>query len=420
MVKKQTILKWMFTTLWVVIGAGVIVLLAAAIHKEESRKCTGINVVIKGVSNNFFVDKKEILQAINEYIDGQPEGQPVHILNLKSLEADLQKNIWVKSAQLFFDNNAVLQVRVTEREPVARVFSSTGNTFYIDSSIAMLPLSDKYSARLPVFTNFPSDKKVLNRTDSLLLRNIYTLSMALQADPFWMGMIEQVDITPRRTFELLPKIGNTIIVFGDASNATEKLRKLLVFYKKVMAKTGWDKYSVVNVQYANQVVASRKDAEDKTTDSIKTLQLMQLMAAAAEQQANDSLQAFTQDNEHNTTNVNLIQQSLQRDDSGENADASETTAPLGIGLKIPPLLGSHVIVKKPATVPLLKPLVQAAVNNNKQVIPVLKPVVKPAITIQKSAAVKPLVLMPKPPGSNNKLIKKPVIKPTVKKPENDY
>ncbi len=404
----------MFTTLWVAIGAGVIVLLAAAIHKENSRKCTGINVVIKGVNNNFFVDKKEILQAINEYVDGPPEGQPVEALNLKSLEADLQKNIWVKNAQLYFDNNAVLQVKVTEREPAARVFTTTGNTFYIDSSTAMLPLSDKYSARLPVFTNFPTDKKVLTKTDSVLLRNIYTLSMVLQADPFWMGMIDQVDITAQRTFELLPKFGNTVILFGDAANAEEKLHKLLVFYKKVMSKTGWDKYSVVNVQYANQLVARRKDAEDKTVDSLKTLQLMQVMATAAEQQANDSLQMISQDNEHNTTDVNLIQQSIQRDDNGENPDASETIKPLGMPLSVPTVLKRPLSVKTPATASAGKPALK------KPVVPAAKPTAKP-VTVIKPGVQKPAVLMPKKPAPiNPKPIAKPPTKPLVKKPANDF
>ena len=153
MVKTKTILKWTFTTLWVALGAGVLVLLVAAIKKEENQKCAGLNIVIKGVNNNFFVDKNDIINELNQYIDGSPVGQPLSYFNLKSLENDLQKNIWVKKSQLFFDNNRVLQIIVTEREPAARVFSSAGTTFYIDSSIAMLPLSEKFSARLPVFTD---------------------------------------------------------------------------------------------------------------------------------------------------------------------------------------------------------------------------------------------------------------------------
>ncbi len=330
MVKGKTILKWLVTTVWIAVGAGVIVLLVAAIQKEDQQKCSGITVTIKGVSNNFFVDKDDILKALNDYIEGSPVGQPLHSFNLVALETELQKNIWVKKIQLFFDSNNRLQVNVLEREPVARVFTNTGTTFYIDSSLAMLPLSEKFSARLPVFTNFPSDKAVLTKADSVLLKNIFIISTAIQKDPFRMAMIEQVDITAQRNFEFLPKIGNTTILFGDATKVEEKFSKLLLFYKNVMTKCGWNYYSVVNVQYANQVVAKRKGAEDKTADSLRTLQLMQLIAYTAEQQANDSMQMFATDNEQNSTDINLIQQSMQRDDNAGFSTASETTNLRGI------------------------------------------------------------------------------------------
>ena len=54
-----------------------------------------------------------------------------------------------------------------------------------------------------------------------------------------MAMIDQVDITPQRTFEMIPKFGNTIIVFGDGKNAEEKFEKLRIFYKTVIVKAGW-------------------------------------------------------------------------------------------------------------------------------------------------------------------------------------
>ena len=46
-----------------------------------------------------------------------------------------------------------------------------------------------------------------------------------------------------------------------------------------MVKAGWNNYSVINVQYKNQVVAKRKGAEDITADSLRTLQIMQMIAA---------------------------------------------------------------------------------------------------------------------------------------------
>ena len=57
---------------------------------------TGIDINIKGVSNNFFVDKNDILQTIIEIADGKPVGKSIGSFNLKALENALQKNIWIR------------------------------------------------------------------------------------------------------------------------------------------------------------------------------------------------------------------------------------------------------------------------------------------------------------------------------------
>ncbi len=409
MAKKQIIKNMLLFTLWTAIGAGTVMMLVAAIQKKDAKKCTGVDINIRGVSNNFFVDKNDILNTIISIADGKPLGQSTGSFNLGEIEAILQKNTWVKNAQLFFDNNERLQVNVLEREPVARVFTTSGATFYLDSSVAMLPLSDKFSARLPVFTNFPTDKKVLLKADSNLLRDILTISMAIQQDSFDMAMIEQVDITPQRTFEMIPKFGNTIIVFGDAMNASEKLSKLRMFYREVVVKAGWNKYSEINVQYKNQVVAKRKGAEEVKADSLRTLQLMQVLAENAERLAGDTLQAFLPDNEHNTTNNNIIQQSIERDDNNSSTNTYQEPAPGEDSLKesqATTTVGSKISPAKPVTVttkPVTKtnkPAGKKATKANAK--PVMKP--KPVETKQ------PKMVMPKA------LPKKPVMP----KPNNEY
>ena len=314
----------MLATFWVALGGATVFLLVAAIKSKPAKHCKKIEINIYGVSNNFFVDKKDILNTITAIEKTNPVGKTIGSFNLKKLEAALEKNVWIKSAELFFDNNEILNVTVQEREPIARVFTSTGSTFYIDDELAMLPLSEKFSARLPVFTNFPSDKSILAKADSNLLGDIKTISLAVQKDSYSMAMIDQIDITSQRLFEMIPKIGNQLIVFGDATDVDTKLQKLKLFYKEVMVKAGWNNYSVINVQYKNQVVAKRKGAEDVAADSLRTLQIMKFIAERARQLANDSLQIIQQDNNRNTVDSTMIQQSIQRDDSDEPAAASET------------------------------------------------------------------------------------------------
>lgn len=409
MAKKTIIKNMLLFALWSAIGACTIVLLVAAIQKKDANKCMGVDINIKGVSNNFFVDKNDIMETIISISGGKPKDKTVGSFDLQEMEQALQQNIWVKTAQLFFDNNERLQVNVLEREPMARVFTSNGATFYIDSALAMLPLSEKFSARLPVFTNFPTDKKVLLKADSNLLKDILTVSMALQNDPFNMAMIDQVDVTPQRTFEMVPKIGNTIIVFGNAKNAVEKLDKLRLFYKQVIVKAGWNKYNEINVQYVNQVVAKRKGIEDVKADSLRTLQLIKVIAENAERMASDSLQTIIQDNEQNTTNKNIILQSIERDDNGTSANTiSAPVAPL-VPENAKPVIKNETpyAANKPATSVPAKP---ATVIKQPVVTKPASTVVKPTIKPKPGDKKQPKTVMPKPLPK----------KPGTIKPANEY
>ncbi len=325
--KRYSIKNILLVTGWVLLGAGSVVLLVAAIQKKDAKLCWDMKINIQGADINLFVDEADIMHSIRAIEQGNPVGKPIGLFNLKKMETELEKNIWVKSAELFFDNNEVLKVNVQEREPVARVFTTGGNTFYIDEELTMLPLSDKFSARLPVFTNFPSDTKVLSKADSLLLHDIKNVSLAIQKDSFCTALIDQVDITAAREFEMMPKVGNQLIRFGNGTEAEEKLEKLQLFYKQVMPAAGWNMYSVINVQYKNQVVAKKRGQEDIAADAQRSLQMMQLIAERAQQQANDSLQIIQQDNERNSVDSTMIQQSIEREESAQPSNTFEKPKP---------------------------------------------------------------------------------------------
>ena len=366
MKKRYNIKNILLATFWVALGGATIFLLVAGVRAKDAHTCKGIEINIQGVSNNFFVDKKDILNSIAASEKTNPVGKAIGSFNLKKMELELEKDVWIKGAELFFDNNELLQVTVYEREPVARIFTTAGTTFYIDEELDMLPLSDKFSARLPVFTDFPSDRKVLTKADSSLLNDVKTISLALQKDSFCMAMIEQVDITPQRLFEMVPKIGNQLIIFGDGNDVDIKLSKLKLFYKNIMVKAGWNTYSMINVQYKNQVIARRKGSEDIKADSLRTLQLMQMIAERAQRQADDSLQTIQPDNEKNTVDSTMIQQSIQRDDGYESPAVNE-------------LPGKGNIQNRPVPVNAFKPA-----DVKKDGKPVPKPVAK-ATTIKKDA-----------------------------------
>lgn len=368
--------KILVTLLWCAIGVAGIVLLQAGMHSQAVKTCKEVSVSITGVSNNFFIDKADVKNIIKNYTGGEPVGKTLQSFNLKDIENQLEKDTWIKNAELYFDNNDVLRVHVDEREPAARLFATDGGTFYIDTSITILPLSEKFSARLPVFTGFPKSSGKFTAADSSLLRAVLQVSEQLQADSFLMAMIDQVDITPQGNFELVPKIGNQTIVLGDATDVAEKFAKLKMFYSKVISVAGWSKYSSINLQYKNQVVAKMKDAADKSADSLRTLQIMQLIAERAAKQAEDSSIHFAADNEKNSGDGSMIEQSIERDEPEAETGYIQDNAAI-----------EHV--EKPATI-LAKPEAKKVAGNKPAQKPSVKPAAKP-----KPAAQQPKVVMPK-------------------------
>ncbi len=301
---KYKLQKIFIALVWILLGSGTIVLLVAAITKRNNEHCLKTNIVITGVQNNFFIDKNDVIKLLQNANGGKLVNKPIHEIDLALMENDLQKDQWIRKAELFFDNNNVLQVRVSEREPVARVFTTSGRSFYLDSSLTRLPLSNKFSARLPGFSSFPTDLIVLTKKDSGLLRQIKTLAEFIGNDPFWMAQIEQIDINPDGTFELIPKIGDQLIHFGNADDCVQKFRKLLTFYQQVQTKSGWNKYSVIDLKYKGQVVGVKRGADEIKMDSLKTVHIMKNIIAAAQKHTNDStnIQLTQPADDNNTIN----------------------------------------------------------------------------------------------------------------------
>ncbi len=54
--------------------------------------------------------------------------------DLLKMENILRRNTWIRDVQLYFDNNQILKIRIQERQPVARMFTVSGNSFLIDST----------------------------------------------------------------------------------------------------------------------------------------------------------------------------------------------------------------------------------------------------------------------------------------------
>ena len=286
MTTKQIIKKIIFLALTLTACSGLVVLLVAAIGRRNHELCKDYVISIQGAQKNLFINEKDIKKLLNSGTNGRIKGASITDFNLRKLEQLLEVNAWVKDANLYFDNREVLHVSIEEKEPVARIFTTAGKSFYIDNEGEKMPLSEMMSARVPVFTNFP-DKKVLSTKDTLLLNDIIKTASFILNDSFWMAQTEQIDITEDKNFEMIPTIGNHIVKLGKGDEIDKKFRRLLIFYQQVLSKTSFDRYNTVDVQFAGQVIGSK--AKMSKVDSMQLKKNIEKLLQEARKMQNDTV-----------------------------------------------------------------------------------------------------------------------------------
>jgi len=307
--------------LWGLLGGSGLALLIAAMNAKNSSLCNGLDVEINGGNKAFFLSKKDVAAMLENEGIRDLRSRKMLSFDLLKMEGVLRKNNWIREAQLYFDNNQILKVRIQERQPVARLFTVSGNSYLIDSNGIQMALTDRSVFRLPVFTGFPGEKFGL-RKDSALSHQIKDLAVFLNHDPFWSGQIQEVNISAGKTFVMTPLLGNQQIEFGDGSEYENKFHRLLVFYKAIIAKTGFEKYTGINLAYAGQVIATRKQGIISRADSVQARKnIMEMIRLAQKMETDTSKIREVKPLERNT----LTEQNLKGYDLPEENESNDQT-----------------------------------------------------------------------------------------------
>jgi cell division protein FtsQ len=111
---------------------------------------------------------------------------------------------------------------------------------------------------LPVFTGFPTDQSKLSKPDSALLKDVLFFAKTIQKDSFFMAQVAQVNIEPNGTFQMVPTLGDHLVLLGSVDQLEDKLNRLFTFYKKVWVGSGVNAYQFIDCRFDHQVVTLKK------------------------------------------------------------------------------------------------------------------------------------------------------------------
>jgi cell division protein FtsQ len=244
---------------WLISLAGLITLMSFIEIKKSEITCTKVEVILPG--NQFFIERAEVDQILtlnNRVL----VGRRLNSVDIQRLEDKLNANPFIEYAKVYIDMDGVIHADVKQRVPVLRVLNLAGQDFYIDQNGLKIPLSDHFTARVLVATGAILED-FSGKVDTLrtqLAKDLFQTAKYIALDSLWKEQIVQVYVNNNKDMELVPRVGNQKIIFGDAVNMNEKFRNLLLFYKSALPKVGWDTYSTINLKFKGQIVCERKDS----------------------------------------------------------------------------------------------------------------------------------------------------------------
>lgn len=249
-------------TIWIVVIAGISVLVSFINVETKKLTCKSLNVTIDYVGGDPMISVEEINNLIFKSYDSLV-GKKLTEINLVEVENMVNGIPLVANAEVYTSLTGKMKVHVTQRSPIFRIINSSNQSFYIDQTGVAMPVTPGSPSRVLIVSGNIKNKysdtlNIQNLEGNSLLKDLYKLSIYISSDPFLHAQIEQIYVTKEGEFELIPKVGRHLIVFGGVENMENKFDKLLVFYHQGLNKTGWDKYKTINLKFENQVVCSKK------------------------------------------------------------------------------------------------------------------------------------------------------------------
>ena len=248
----------MKTVLYIIFATLLVAYIVASIFffsggKQDHLSCAEVEVVIADSLEKYFLKETDIvayLKKANLY----PLNKKGDEINTHDIENALLKNEIIETAEVIQAISGKIKIVISQKMPILRVFSSEGS-YYVDKSGKVMPSALGQAIYVPVASG--------NIEKSFAVSELYEFAHFLQKDDFWNDQIEQIYVRSVNDIEITPRVGNHRIILGSLDNYENKLKHLRRFYEQVIPKMGWEKYSVINLKYKNQIVCTKS----KNTES---------------------------------------------------------------------------------------------------------------------------------------------------------
>lgn len=258
---------WVKYTFWIVFSVSTVLIMSFSSRSQNETVSGMPEIEIEVFKDMLFLTRDDLNQRLLDRGLIGPEMQYSQV-ELDKIEDVIREMPEVKNVQVYAYIGGAWKIELALREPIARIFNIDGSSCYLDRDGTLMPLSDNYTAHVLTVsgnineTDYTKTVDDIINNDSLktneILDDLYDISSYVCLDEFLSAQITHIHINGYNEFELIPRVGDQRILFGDADMIAGKFKKLEVFYTEGMSRAGWENYDTINIMCEGQVFCSKR------------------------------------------------------------------------------------------------------------------------------------------------------------------
>jgi cell division protein FtsQ len=241
----------------ILVAAGVIgLLIAFSERKQDEVSVHDVVIKLENIAENHFLSEEDVLRLMKLNTENL-KGASLEKVDLRELESKIKLNRFVEDADIYSDLKGNVVVKVNLRRPIARIVRNDGPDGYVAEDGTVMPVSDNFTSRVILISgSFAGElARMRNVNDSKDGKGLMELLHFIRENPFWKAQIAQVDVSRSARISMYPQVGREVIEFGKPEGIETKFSKLMIYYKEILPRMGWNKYKRVNLEYQGQIVA---------------------------------------------------------------------------------------------------------------------------------------------------------------------
>jgi len=239
--------KWLqFSSIRLILFCFCLMFLVAFTNERNNNRLLQ-NVKVEFVGNEFLFISHDSVNKLLIENNRKPSDYKKVQLDLKQLENKINQHPFVQQSEIYLSVDGQLHARVEQKRPIARVFSMN-QVFYIDENGFQMPVSEHYSARVPIFYG---DYNETTKNQVLMVLK------AIDQDEFLTKQIVGVEMLSNGNFKLRNRDFDFEIDFGKPVNVARKFANYKAFYQKAIVDEKMLEYKKINLRFTEQVVCTK-------------------------------------------------------------------------------------------------------------------------------------------------------------------